>query len=546
MADKKDKTRIKLNFGLKSEIDRYRLYTLIGFVVIVVLLGWQSDDSYHGYVMVKHLLEGNGFVYNIGERVCATTSPLYTLSVAIPYFFTREMFFTSMFLDVIYSAAAYFILAFMFCRTKEQINISFLALIGSKAFVSYTTSGLENSLMFLISALFLMQYYSHDKFNKKQLFWLAFTFSGIALVRMDLTLMFIPMIVYIFLMKRDNVSFGSAVGLTFAGLSPFILWELFSLFYYGFLFSNTAYVKIGTGISAIEYIKHGVMYVIYTALDDIVVLIVPATFILIAVLMKKARYIMPAAGMVLYGVYVLRIGGDFMMGRHFTVILFVGVCSFVMMQNKEKDYFDTIRKSRAIFNFIVLASVIWSFTFGTSIGSQYLYGHKYSSYTSDERENYSNTTGFYNNIVSLAKTGKLCVQNTWNNQAPDEIRKYSFPGDIIENAAGILVFYNSDLYLNDTYCLGDPLMSKLPAIYNPNWRVGHLRRAIPDGYHESIRQGVNLIKDPDLHEYYDKIRLITRGKLFDSERIKTIINMNLGRYDYLIRNYEAKVSNAAK
>ncbi|MBO6112981.1 MAG: hypothetical protein J6P45_08045 [Lachnospiraceae bacterium] len=527
----------RFHIELKTDLDKSRFFTQIGFIITAVLLGWQSDDSYHGYVMVKHLIEGNGFVYNIGERVCATTSPLYTLSVAIPYFFTREMFFTSMLLDVVYSAIAYYIFAYKMCRSKEQVMTGFLALIGSRAFVSYTTSGLENSLMFLISALFLWQYYTHDKFEKKQLLALAFTFAGIALVRMDLVLMFIPMIVWVFLLKREKTTFLQAVGITFAGLSPFILWELFSLFYYGFPVPNTAYVKIGTGISSLEYFKHGVLYAWYTALDDIVVLIVPLIFIVITLIVRKEKYILTSAGIVLYGLYVLRIGGDFMMGRHFTVMLFVSVLSCTMMMNREKDYFDSVRKIRAFFGAAVMAAVVWSFTFGSTIGSQYMYGHKYSSSISDERENYSNTTGFYNNLVALKRTGRMCVEDTWNYQATEELRQMNFTGGILENAAGILVYYNSDLYLNDTYCLGDPLLSKLPAVYDPNWRVGHLRREVPKGYRESVRENKNLIENESLHEYYDKILLITRGKLIDGERIKTIINMNLGRYDHLIDEY---------
>ena len=535
MADSSKQHRFHIK--LETDLDRSRFFTLAGFIIAAVLLGWQSDDSYHGYVMVKHLIEGNGFVYNIGERACATTSPLYTLSVAIPCFFTREMFFTSMFLDVVYSAVAFYIFAYKLCRTREQVQTGFLALIGSKAFMSYTTSGLENSLMFLISALFIWQYYSNDRFNFKKLLLLAFTFSGIALVRMDLVLMFIPMIVYVFLLKRENVSFLKAVGITFLGLSPFILWEIFSVFYYGFPFPNTAYVKIGTGISLVEYFKHGVLYYWYTALDDIVVLAVPAAFIIITLIIKKEKYLMTSAGLLLYGLYLLRIGGDFMMGRHFTVMLFVSVLSCTMVMNREQDYMDTVRKMRRAFSAVVVCTMIWSFTFGTSIGSQYLYGHKYGSSISDERENYSNTTGFYNNLVSLKRTGRMCIEDTWNYQATDELREKNFIGGILDNAAGILVYYNSDLYLNDTYCLGDPLLSKLPAVYDPNWRVGHLRREVPEGYRESVRENKNLIEDPGLHEYYDKILLITRGNLFDGERIKTIINMNLGKYDYLIDSY---------
>jgi len=533
-----EKAKKRFHIELVTDLDKARFSTLLGLILLSILLGWQSDDSYHGYVMVKHLLEGNGFVYNIGERVCATTSPLYTLSCAVPNLLTGEIFFSSMLLDVLYTALAYYIFAYKVCRTKEQVLMGFFAFVGSRAFLSYTTSGLENSLMFLLSALFLWQYFSNERFDFKKLTLLALSFAGIALVRMDLVLMFIPMIVYIFLMKRDKVSFLKAAGITFLGLSPFILWELFSLFYYGFPFPNTAYVKIGTGISTIDYFKHGVLYAWYTFLCDAVVIVVPAAFVVISILIKKIKYILTAAGIVVYGIYVLRIGGDFMMGRHFTVMLFVSVFSCTMMLNREKDYFDSIRKVRTAFNFVVVSTVVWSFTFGTVIGSQYMFGHKFSSSISDERENYSNTTGLYNNLVSYKRTGTMCIKDTWNNQATDELRQMNFIGGILDNAAGILVYYNSDLYLNDTYCLGDPLLSKLPADYDPNWRVGHLKRSVPEGYRESVRENKNLIEDPSLHEYYDKILLITRGRLFDGERIKTIMNMNLGRYDHLVEEYE--------
>ena len=137
----------------------------------------------------------------------------------------------------------------------------------------------------------------------------------------------------------------------------------------------------------------------------------------------------------------------------------------------------------------------------------------------------SDTTGFYNNIRSLIKTGRTCWQDTWNDEAPDFLRKSGFSGGILDNAAGILVYNNSDLYLNDTYCLGDPLMSRLPAYYQPSWRVGHLRRVCPEGYRESVYEGENLIEDEGLRVFYDKIQLITRGRLWSSDRMKAIMEM---------------------
>ena len=110
----------------------------------------------------------------------------------------------------------------------------------------------------------------------------------------------------------------------------------------------------------------------------------------------------------------------------------------------------------------------------------------------------------------------------------------------------MLVYENSDLYLGDPFGTGDPLLSHLPSVpvEGIKWRVGHLRRALPEGYAESVQNNSNEITHPALHEYYDIIRLITRGELFSPERIKAIIDINLGRYDHLIAQYVSDTKEA--
>ena len=48
---------------------------------------------------------------------------------------------------------------------------------------------------------------------------------------------------------------------------------------------------------------------------------------------------------------------------------------------------------RKVFYVSVFVSVIFAATFGRTVGSQYLAGHKFSSQISDEREYYFGTTG---------------------------------------------------------------------------------------------------------------------------------------------------------
>ena len=60
---------------------------------------------------------------------------------------------------------------------------------------------------------------------------------------------------------------------------------------------------------------------------------------------------------------------------------------------------------------------------------------------------------------------------------------------------------------------------------------------MPPGYRESVIGGTNVIEDKDLAEYYDIILKITEGELFSSDRIKTVIDWNLGKYDHLLDSY---------
>ena len=523
-----------------SRLTILRIVLIVAFVFLVTLLAWQSDDAYHGYVMAKHLAQGEGFVYNAGQRASATTGPIYTLIVALFYMITREMFFTSLAVDIIFSTLAFYLVLRFFCKTGEQMVFAFVALSTSLSFMSYTTSGLENCLLFFLCILFMAVYYSRDKFTASPMLALALIFAFLAMARMDAVLYLIPAIVYIYLMKRKEVSFPGAVGLTFLGLLPFFLWELFSLFYFGFPVPNTAYVKLGTDIALIEYVKKGIWYIYYTLINDPAVLLLPAIFVIMAFFSRKWKHIHLALGILLYGLYVIYIGGDFMLGRHFTVMYIMAVAGILNLINEMAgENFRMAGVFRNVFFTAVIVCVVFALTVGSSIGRQYLVNGLYApgGAISDERAYYSPTTGLYANLKSLREEGRMCIEDTWNYNSVDEIRENEWEGNILDNAPGILVYYNSDLYLNDTYCLGDPFLSKLPAIKQDTWRVGHLKRAVPEGYYESVMDGDNSIEDEDLSEYYDVIDEITRGELFDPDRIALIIDWNLGKYDYLIDNY---------
>ena len=68
-----------------------------------------------------------------------------------------------------------------------------------------------------------------------------------------------------------------------------------------------------------------------------------------------------------------------------------------------------------------------------------------------------------------------------------------------------------------------------------------MKRDIPAGYAETLSSGVNKIENPSLYEYYEKLSVIIKGmgrNLLDVDRLYTILEMNLGKYDHLLDDYE--------
>ncbi|HEC35405.1 MAG TPA: hypothetical protein ENI39_02600, partial [Anaerolineae bacterium] len=73
-----------------EEVDRPQFHAALErfLLLVLVLLALAArlvpgprtvDDAYITFRYARNLVEGRGFVYNLGERVLGTTTPLYTL-----------------------------------------------------------------------------------------------------------------------------------------------------------------------------------------------------------------------------------------------------------------------------------------------------------------------------------------------------------------------------------------------------------------------------------------------------------------------------------
>ena len=521
---------------LTDRVNKYKFISAVIFILIITGLAWQSDDAYHAYIMAKNLVLGNGFVYNAGERATASSCPLFTFVVACGYFIFRNMFLVSLFICVIFSTIAYVIVINEFCHTRRHIFLAFFTMIGSLCFIAYTTSGLENSMLFFLAALFLKKFFKSERYNAREMFILAILISLIAMTRMDAVLLFIPMILYVFLGRRDNVSFGKAVLIGIAGLLPFIMWEVFSTIYYGFPFPNTAYVKLGTDIPESEYLIRGVQYLFTSLSFDPILILVPLIAVVLIFIVKKAHYTYCMLGVLMYMCYVCYIGGDFMVGRHYTVLFLMSL--ICLLKYMEEEGINPVVRHRFEKAYIIVATsgIVFSYA-AKPITNQYLFGYG-ASPIADERGGYFQYTSLYNNAVSYLKTGKMVIRDAWNESGIDELRENGYSAGLLIMVPGISIYYNSDLYLNDLYALGDPFLSKLPAVREDNWRIGHMWREAPVGYNETVLDGENEIENESIKEYYEVIKFITRAPVWDKDRLRAVFDMNTGKYDHLLEEYK--------
>ncbi|MBQ9395363.1 MAG: hypothetical protein IJU23_07585 [Proteobacteria bacterium] len=544
-----------------------RICLAVIFAFIVFWQSWHADDAYHGYIMARHLAEGKGLVYNVGYRVNASTCPLLTLLDAGIFKLIHNMEATSVIIGVASSGVAATVLFFKFCKKFRYAIFAFIAMIMSYCFMSYTASGLENSMLFLFGALFLSCYFSNDEFNAKNLYVLALLLALLAMTRMDTVLIFIPMIVSVYLFKT-KVKFVKRVGIGFLGLLPFILWEVFSILYYGFPFPNTLYAKVYSGYPLSDYLVRGFRYLYDSYLFDCFLIIIPSIFLLLLIHYRSKKGALLFSGLALYTIYTVRIGGDFMAGRHLTLSFFLALCGacallseqqFVIGKNSEEAHFGWLQKLRpgklAAYGTclsLVLLPILKPIAEDNFSSPQ--------SDISDEKAYYVSVGHGTIDMLKMRFSNEpdrrrifrqdlfTEIEQAWKNGDKGFLDPgYEYMGVIVPKylVHGFVVYFMADvadMYLTDQCALMDPLLTRVPCIDTKRWRIGHNLRIIPEGYVETVRTGKNQIVDPSLHEYYDKMLLIISGDLFDGKRLETIWNMNIGKYDYLLEEYKRTIA----
>lgn len=527
------------------KIDKWipALFTFL-FFVLLFITAWLSDDAYITFRTIDNFISGFGLTWNAGERVQTFTHPLWMFVLSLFYFLTREFYFTSIFLSITISLAAFYLLIRKISVSVYNTIITGLILIFSKAFVDYSTSGLENPLTHLLIVLFFT-HFLNDEQKKNKLLQLSVLASLAALNRLDIILIFIPPLFYVYFQENKKVK---NLFILLAGFAPLIFWEIFSLFYYGFPFPNTAYAKLNTGINQSELIQQGANYFLDSLCLDPLTVFVLIFGIILVLIKRKSKLDLIAMGIVLYIFYIINIGGDFMSGRFISSLL---LCSVLILARIEINSLKTV----FVFSFLIVGLGFLSprpnilstpyYSLGPKIIHAFRFGPLIKGINNgitDERFWYYENTGLLKNLSQNKVEKHPWVEHALAvKSANDKL--------VVKATVGLFGFYaGRDVHIVDQYALTDPLLARLPSTEywligkeKPEdekfWRIGHFARKIPEGYLESLKSGKNKIADHDLAKYYDKLSIIIKGGLWDWNRLKEIWNFNTGEYNYLLDSY---------
>lgn len=503
---------------------------LIGFAALVVRNAWLSDDAYITFRTVDNFVSGYGLTWNVVERVQAYTHPLWMFVIAGAYAVTREVYFTSLAISILMSLAAVVLVVRLAPRASLLPSLAVAVFCLSKAFIDYSTSGLENPLTHLILAAFLLTYVRRER-SARSIFWLSF-WTALGMVnRLDAALLFGPALAWAWFETRGWRSLGAAV----LGLLPLVTWEAFALFYYGSVMPNTALAKLNTGlILHSELVREGIHYLYNSLRVDPITLVSIVVGVVIPLSSGEWRKLPLAAGVVLYALYVVRVGGDFMSGRLLTAPLLLAVGLIVSAERPRLGH----RVWPAKLPLLMVLSVVGltaPYTPLRAPGGQradedpgvWVLGRTIK----DERASYYQNTGL---LEALRSDGPF-PNHDWAVLGRGARQKE--PHVAVKGSVGFYGFFaGPEVAIVDLLALSDPLLARLPVV-DPEWQIGHYGRVLPDGYIDTLATGENHIADPNLAAYYDSLLTITRGDLWDPARWGEIWRMNAGAYGHLIDAY---------
>lgn len=233
------------------------LFLSIVLLTIILFLSYhknQQDDAYIYYTYAHNIADGNGYVFNLGERINATTSPLYTLLTALIYYiFSLIVPGTGVpaageLINVVSLVFAAFALYKIFIHFREERLAYFAPLFFLINPLVKHCAGMESMLMIALLLWGIFFYFLNRFHISAVLFALAF------LTRFDAALFLLILLSWQIFHERKSPPLLSFL----IFLVIIIPWFVFSIDYFHSLIPSTVYIKLHQ--TATDFFGVGLVY----------------------------------------------------------------------------------------------------------------------------------------------------------------------------------------------------------------------------------------------------------------------------------------------
>jgi hypothetical protein len=234
---------------------------MIAFVAVLARLiptPRTIDDAFITFRYARNLVSGNGFVFNTGQHVLGTTTPLYTMLLATLAWITRSGNYPWLALSVnaLADAATCVCLVYLGERlTGRRIAGLGAALLWAIApmSVTFAIGGMETSVFILLLVATGYLYVSG------RTRWAAVTGGLLLLTRPDGILLLAPLMVDLLARRLRQRQFPTAEAFLFVG--TVLPWTLFATFYFGSpiphsLIAKTLAYRVGPLDGLINLLQH--------------------------------------------------------------------------------------------------------------------------------------------------------------------------------------------------------------------------------------------------------------------------------------------------
>jgi hypothetical protein len=293
-----------------------------------LLRGNISDDAMTSMQYAKNLAEGNGLVFNVGERVEGYTNflwvlvmtPLYALCKAFDLAFVPLVNHLNVAIAAAVTGLVYWLGSRLWGSRHLATWIAVFLLVVDNAFTTWAVLGLEVQILALWMLLALVAFRSTLRYRA---IWAGLALLAAHLTRPDAALFCVciignELLAAVFDWRRGDrrqAARGLREALTCAAVwvLPYAGYFAWHYAYYGWPFPNTYYLKLGGDIDGWA---RGFDY----TLDFLKVRAwVPAAGVLAVLAIRDKTVRMLIGYLALHVLYVTYAGGDFMPGHRFYV-----------------------------------------------------------------------------------------------------------------------------------------------------------------------------------------------------------------------------------